>query len=157
VNGAQLRHDAVDLSVAARAVIDDLARGEPQRSVAVVIDDQMTATGDGRLIRLVLQNLIGNAWKFTRGREPAEIHVGARREHELTVYFVRDNGAGFDMQYAARLFEPFHRLHHPDDFPGSGIGLATVQRIITRHAGRIWAEGTQGAGATFWFTLSAPA
>jgi signal transduction histidine kinase len=157
VNGALLRHEAVDLSAAARAVIDDLVRGEPQRSVAVVIDDRMTATGDGRLIRLVLQNLLGNAWKFTRGREPAEIHVGARREQERTVYFVRDNGAGFDMQYAARLFEPFHRLHHPDDFPGSGIGLATVQRIITRHAGRIWAEGAQGAGATFWFTLPAPA
>ena len=156
VNGAQLRYDAVDLSATARAVIDDLVRGEPQRPVAVVIDDRMTATGDGRLIRIVLNNLIGNAWKFTRGREPAEIHVGARCEHERTVYFVRDNGAGFDMQYAARLFEPFHRLHHSDDFPGSGIGLATVQRIIMRHGGRIWAEGAQRAGATFSFTLPAP-
>jgi signal transduction histidine kinase len=157
VNGAQLRHEAVDLSTAARAVLDDLVRGEPQRAIAVLIDDRMTATGDGRLIRIVLRNLIGNAWKFTRGREPAEIHVGVRHERERTVYFVRDNGAGFDMQYAARLFEPFHRLHHPDDFPGCGIGLATVQRIITRHGGRIWAEGAQRAGATVSVTLPAPA
>jgi signal transduction histidine kinase len=156
VTGAQLRHEAVDLSTTARSVIDELVRGEPDRRVAAAIDDRMAAIGDGRLIRIVLQNLIGNAWKFTRGREPAEIHVGTRREHERTVYFVRDNGAGFDMQHAARLFEPFHRLHHGDEFPGNGIGLATVQRIISRHGGQIWAESARRAGATFSFTLPVP-
>jgi signal transduction histidine kinase len=153
VNSTQLRHEVVDLSAAARAVVDELARTEPGRKVHVAIDDHMTAPGDSRLIRIVLQNVIGNAWKFTRGCDPAEIHVGARRDGDRLVYFVRDNGAGFDMQYAARLFEPFHRLHHADEFPGNGIGLATVQRIVSRHGGRIWAEGVRRGGATFSFTL----
>jgi signal transduction histidine kinase len=153
VNSTQLRHEAIDLSAIARAVVDELARGEPERKVEVSIDDDMTATGDSRLIRLVLQNVIGNAWKFTRDSEPAEIRIAMRREADRVVYFVRDNGAGFDMQYAARLFEPFHRLHHIDEFPGNGIGLATVQRIISRHGGRIWAEGVRRGGATFSFTL----
>src|SRR5262249_13547785 len=136
VNSKHLRHEPIDLSAAARAIVDDLARSDAGRRVTVSIDDGMTANGDSRLIRLVLQNLIGHAWTFTGARDPAEIHVGARRDTDRLVYFVRDNGAGFDVQYAARLFEPFHRLHSTDEFPGNGIGLATVQRIVSRHGGR---------------------
>jgi len=109
--------------------------------------------GDGRLIRVLLENLIGNAWKFTRDVELARIAIGARHEADAAIYFVRDNGVGFDMQHATRLFEPFHRLHRIDEFPGNGIGLATVHRIVARHGGRIWAEGAPLGGATFSFTL----
>jgi signal transduction histidine kinase len=153
---AQLRTEAIDLTALARGVVDELSRIEPHRRVEVSIAEQLTAYGDGRLIRIVLQNLIGNAWKFTRDTHPARIDIGARRDHEPAIYFVRDNGVGFDMQHASRLFEPFHRLHRPDEFPGSGIGLATVQRILLRHGGLIWAEGVPRGGATFSFTLPGP-
>jgi signal transduction histidine kinase len=153
VTSAQLRYEPIDISAAARAVVDELSRVEPERRVDVSIADRLTAHGDGRLIRVVLQNLIGNAWKFTRDADSPHIDVGARRDHERVTYFVRDNGAGFDMQHATRLFEPFHRLHRTDEFPGSGIGLATVHRIVLRHGGRIWAEGVPQGGATFSFTL----
>jgi light-regulated signal transduction histidine kinase (bacteriophytochrome) len=101
----------------------------------------------------MLQNLLANAWKFTGKQPQPEVHFGAIRQGKETVFFVADNGAGFDMQYADRLFVPFQRLHTPADFEGTGIGLATVQRIVGRHGGRIWAEGQIGAGATFFFTL----
>jgi signal transduction histidine kinase len=153
VTSTQLRSEAIDLSAAARAVVDELSRIEHERHVEVSIADRLTAYGDGRLIRVVLQNLIGNAWKFTRNAASAHIAIGARGEHEPVTYFVRDNGAGFDMQHASRLFEPFHRLHRTDEFPGSGIGLATVQRILLRHGGRIWAEAVPHGGATFSFML----
>jgi signal transduction histidine kinase len=157
VTSTQLHSETIDLSAAARAVIDELARIEPERRVEVSIAEAMTAQGDGRLIRVVLQNLIGNAWKFTRDADPARITIGASRDRDPVTYFVRDNGAGFDMQHAQRLFEPFHRLHRADEFPGSGIGLATVHRILLRHGGRIWAEGAPRGGATFSFTLTGPA
>jgi light-regulated signal transduction histidine kinase (bacteriophytochrome) len=120
----------------------------------VVIDvrDALTADADRRLMRVVLENLMGNSWKFTVRVPAARIEVGS--DHDGLVYFVRDNGAGFDMTYAEKLFAPFQRLHSRADFPGSGIGLATVHRIVDRHGGRVWAEATVGAGATFYFTLA---
>jgi signal transduction histidine kinase len=115
------------------------------------VTEGLTAAGDADLIRLVLQNLLGNAWKFTAKRDDAEVEVGAEPG---AVLYVRDNGAGFDMRFAGKLFEPFQRLHAASDFEGTGIGLAIVHRVVTRHGGRIWADGTVGGGAVFRFTLA---
>jgi len=142
----------VNLSALAGSVADELRRGDPNRQVVFTIDPDVEAEGDERLLRLVLQNLLGNAWKFTAGRTPGTIAFGAERNGEV-VYFVRDDGAGFDMRYADQLFAPFHRLHGATEFPGTGIGLATVARIVQRHGGRVWAKGSVGEGATFYFTL----
>jgi light-regulated signal transduction histidine kinase (bacteriophytochrome) len=117
------------------------------------VDPLPPATGDRTLIRQVFANLIGNAFKFTRGRPAPRIEVGARSAGGDMIYLVRDNGAGFDMRYADKLFQVFTRLHHADEFEGNGVGLALVQRIIQRHRGRVWAEGVPNQGATFYFTL----
>lgn len=146
--------EAVDLSAFAEAVAEELRKSDPERKAAFIIKERLSAKGDPSLLRLVLENLIGNAWKFTSKKEKAEIEVGsATAEDGMVVFFVRDNGAGFDMKYADRLFNPFQRLHAEVEFPGTGIGLATVQRIIQRHGGRIWAVGQKDRGATFYFTL----
>ncbi|HEX7021355.1 MAG TPA: cache domain-containing protein, partial [Trueperaceae bacterium] len=144
----------VDLSAMARDVVAELASHHPERRVAVEIEAGLTAQGDARLLEIVLENLLGNAWKFTQGRENACIAFGARIMSGQMVYFVQDNGAGFDMAYAHKLFVAFQRLHRPGEFEGTGIGLATVDRIIRRHGGRVWAEGQEGKGATFFFTLT---
>jgi light-regulated signal transduction histidine kinase (bacteriophytochrome) len=115
----------------------------------------MLVTGDAGLLRLAMENLIGNAWKFTAGRQPAEISIGLQEDEGEAAVFVRDNGAGFDMQYANKLFLPFQRLHKPEEFEGNGIGLATVKKIINLHGGRLWAESLVGKGAVFHFTLPA--
>lgn len=128
-------------------------RAHPQRDVEVAVQEGLVADADPHLVRIVLQNLIGNAWKFTRDAARARIEVGATRDRARVEYFVRDNGAGFDMAYANKLFSPFQRLHSPAEFAGSGVGLATVARIVARHGGEISAEGRPGEGATFRFTL----
>src|SRR5262249_33496525 len=130
-----------------------LKKAEPDRAVEFVIDDGLHEEGDTALLGAVMDNLLGNAWKFTRKSRSARIEFGSADEGGQTVYFVNDNGAGFDMAYASKLFHVFQRLHSQDDFEGTGIGLATVQRIVNRHGGRIWAEGRVGEGACFRFTL----
>jgi light-regulated signal transduction histidine kinase (bacteriophytochrome) len=121
--------------------------------VEFVIQDEIKAKGDGRLLRIVLENLIGNSWKFTSMHPRARIEFGMLRQKETPVYFVRDDGAGFEMNYAQKLFGAFQRLHVVTEFPGTGIGLVTAQRIIHRHGGKVWAEGAVEKGATFYFTI----
>jgi len=138
-------------------VANDLRQRAPDRSAEIRIQDDLVVHGDPRLLRALVENLLGNAWKFTTRRCPARIEVGRRSgEANEAVYFVRDNGAGFDMAYADKLFGAFERFHAADEFPGTGIGLATVKRIVQRHGGRVWAEGVVDAGATFFFTLGVP-
>ena len=152
VTRTELDRAEIDLSSIARSVAERLARAAPDRQVELLVVDQLVANCDGRLMTIVFENLIGNAWKFTGKRSNACIEIGATGENPRT-YFVRDNGAGFDMSYASKLFGVFQRLHSAAEFEGTGIGLATVQRIVRRHGGRIWAEGEVGCGATFFFTL----
>jgi PAS domain S-box-containing protein len=147
---------AVDLSRLAAEVAEQLRTGEPARAVQVAIAPGVAGRGDEQLLRLLLQNLLGNAWKYTRYKQSARIEFGGAIQGGETVYYVRDNGAGFDMAYADKLFKPFQRLHRVEEFEGTGVGLAIVARVIQRHAGRVWAEGRPGAGATFYFTLAAP-
>ncbi len=137
----------------ARDVVAELQEGEPSRKVAIDIADGLTAQGDARLITIVLANLLGNAWKYTAKRPESQIALGQENNGNDTVFYVRDNGAGFDMAYADKLFAPFQRLHQASEFEGNGIGLATVQRIIARQGGRIWVKAAVGEGATFFFTL----
>ena len=143
----------VDLSAEAAEIVAELRHRDPEHTVAVEITPGMVARGDQALLRIALTNLLDNAWKFTRGRPGARIAVGVRPGDGARVFYVRDNGAGFAMAYAEKLFTPFQRLHTEAEFPGIGIGLAIVQRIIARHGGRVWAEGAEGQGATFYFTL----
>ena len=153
---AELRREPVDLSRMAAEVIEELAAGEPGREVGVRIVPGLVATGDAALLRNLLGNLLGNAWKFTRGREHAVIEFGAVDHPDgEPEFYVRDNGAGFEQAYVDKLFRPFQRLHSQEEFSGHGIGLASVRRIIERHGGRIRAEGREGDGAVFYFTLPA--
>ncbi|HEY4688477.1 MAG TPA: cache domain-containing protein [Anaerolineae bacterium] len=149
----EMRREAVDLSALARSIVAELQAADPTRAIEVVITDGLVVQGDARLLRVMLENLLGNAWKFTGKQPQARLEFGVTAQDGETVYFVRDNGAGFDMAYAGKLFGAFQRLHHLDEFPGTGIGLATVRRVIYRHGGRVWAEGAPEQGATFFFTL----
>mgnify|MGYP001089634485 CR=1 FL=1 len=153
-NRVELDAAPIDLSVIARAVADDLGAHTPERRASIAIADGLVASGSATLMRAVFENLLGNALKFTGRTADPRIEVGSTEAAGERVFFVRDNGAGFDMSHASRLFTPFQRLHSSQDFPGSGVGLATVQRIVHRHGGRIWAESEPGRGATFFFTLS---
>jgi light-regulated signal transduction histidine kinase (bacteriophytochrome) len=153
VTRAELREQEVDLSELTAMIAARLQEGEPERKVEVKIRPGLVVTGDSQLLKIALENLLENAWKFTAREPDARIELGLTQPAGEPTYFLRDNGAGFDMTYAARLFGPFQRLHAQHDFPGSGVGLATVQRIIHRHGGRVWAEGLVGQGATFYFTL----
>ena len=150
-----LRREFVDLSSVATGIIEDLRRAQPEREVRFVTEDGITAWGDVNLLRVALENLLGNAWKFTSKEPEATIEFGLARHDEgsAPAYFVADNGAGFDARYSDKLFGAFQRLHGAQEFEGTGIGLATVARIVHRHGGRVWAEGEVGKGASFFFTL----
>jgi PAS domain S-box-containing protein len=153
----ELRRSAMDLSGLARMVARDLEERDSGRKVEFAIAGGVRATGDANLLRVVLENLLGNAWKFTAKRKDARIEFGVETGSGEPVYRVRDNGAGFDMKYAGKLFGPFQRLHSASEFPGTGIGLATVQRVVHRHGGRVWAESAAGQGTTIRFTLGGEA
>lgn len=149
----EIRRVPVDLSTLAAAVVEDLQRSFPDRRVKVSITPGLAVLADQTLMRAVLENLLGNAWKFTSKTAQAVIEFGVRQEEDHRVFFVRDNGAGFNMAYKEQLFKAFQRLHSSHEFEGTGIGLATVQRIIHRHNGRVWVEAAEGQGATFSFTI----
>ncbi len=153
VGRVPLHLEAVDLSTLASEIAAELQRQYPDRQVICEIAPGLQVRADRELLRMALMNLLENAWKFTRTRTQGRIAVGMRRDGDRAVFFVRDNGVGFDMAYRNKLFQPFQRLHTEEEFPGTGIGLALVARIIQRHGGRIWADAVVGEGATFYFTL----
>ena len=153
ITRAEMRREEIDLSALARSLPAELQRAEPEREVEFVIADGLTANGDAHLMRIALENLFRNAWKFTGKHQKAKIEFAITQNNGKSAYYVRDDGAGFDMAYVNKLFGAFQRLHPVSEFNGTGIGLATVQRIINRHGGRIWAEGAVEKGATFYFTL----
>jgi light-regulated signal transduction histidine kinase (bacteriophytochrome) len=150
---SEIRRTRVDMSGLARSIAREFERTHPERQVEFAITPGLVVNADPDLLRSVLENLLGNAWKFTAKHAHARIEVAAAQQGGETVYFVRDDGAGFDSTYANKLFGAFHRLHTEAEFEGTGIGLAIVHRIIQRHGGRIWAEGAIEKGATFFFTL----
>ncbi|HEX6241509.1 MAG TPA: ATP-binding protein, partial [Polyangiales bacterium] len=159
---AELQRSRIELTPIAEAIVEELRREDPGHGVEVALEPAVWADADPELARIVLANLLRNAWKFTAGKVRPRIEFGCKRPisgvglgAEPPIYFVRDNGAGFRMEYADQLFVPFRRLHDQRDFPGTGIGLATVQRIVQRHDGRVWAEGAEGHGAAFYFTFAA--
>jgi light-regulated signal transduction histidine kinase (bacteriophytochrome) len=153
VTRTELKHEQVDLSALANEIAEELRRQGPERIVHFTIAPGLVAYGDKGLLRIVLDNLLGNAWKFTGGRSDTRIGMDTATQAGRQVYVLSDNGAGFDMAYADKLFGVFQRLHDAREFPGTGIGLATVQRIIHKHGGTIWAESEVGKGARFYFTL----
>ena len=148
-----LKREVVDLSELVNDTASDLKQGAPERKVEFLIQPRIRTFGDGNLLEIAIKNLLRNAWKFTQMREVARIEFGAREVAADKTCFVRDNGIGFDMSNAEKMFHAFQRLHSSSEFPGNGIGLTTVQRIINRHGGRVWAEGELDKGATFYFTL----
>jgi light-regulated signal transduction histidine kinase (bacteriophytochrome) len=160
VTRTTLSRQGVNLSALAKEIAKELKNSQPQREVEFFISEGLKAHGDERLLKVALENLLGNAFKFTSKEARATIEFGSTSsssssggEEGSPIYYVRDNGAGFEMAYSAKLFGAFQRLHNPEEFEGTGIGLATVARIVHRHGGRVWAEGEVGKGATFYFTL----
>lgn len=154
VTGIEINRRDMDLSAIVGTIVEDLKTQEPARSVDVSIEPDVHCKGDTQLMRIALENIVGNAWKFTRNETHAQIEFGVRRSAgQGLTYFIRDNGAGFKEEYAANLFAPFRRLHTAAEFPGTGIGLSIVQRVIRRHGGCVWAEGSVGNGAVIYFTL----
>jgi light-regulated signal transduction histidine kinase (bacteriophytochrome) len=152
ISRAEVHPVPLELAGIAQGILDRLRAAEPDRSIELALAHNIAAEADSTLLTAALDALLQNAWKFTRGREPARIEVGVQPATP-PVYFVRDNGAGFDMRYAGKLFSPFQRMHSEREFEGTGIGLAATQHIIRRHGGRLWAEAAVGHGATFYFTL----
>jgi light-regulated signal transduction histidine kinase (bacteriophytochrome) len=153
ITQAEMKHDAVDLSGMIREITEAHQKGNPDGVVDVNVQEGIMVQGDPYLLKIAMENLVGNAFKFTGKEAHPRIEFGTVIKDGNMVYFVQDNGAGFEMAYVDKLFGAFQRLHTTDEFPGTGIGLATVQRIIHRHGGRVWAEGEKGRGATFSFTL----
>ncbi|MBI5100699.1 MAG: PAS domain S-box protein [Nitrospirae bacterium] len=154
LSSLDIKRDMVDLSKLASDVIRQLSETEPDRKVEFELKGGLTVSADYQLMEIVISNLIGNAWKFTSKTENARIEFGVLNQNNRAVYYVRDNGAGFNPKYKEKLFQPFQRLHSENEFTGTGIGLAIVERIIRRHGGKVWAEGGTGKGATFFFTLN---
>jgi signal transduction histidine kinase len=148
-----LHYRPIDLSRLAASILESLMADKGERTVEISVSPGAHAIADEGLISLVLENLIRNAWKYSSKRNPSRIEFGFREEKDEVIFFVQDNGVGFNPNYADRLFRPFQRLHSHVDFPGTGVGLATVQRIVTRHGGRVWAEGSVDQGARFSFSL----
>lgn len=148
---AELQRNPVDLSELANAVVENLRRGEPERQVEFAVAERLPVDGDRRLLLILLENILGNAWKYTSKRGVA--HIEFSFEPERSAYAVRDNGAGFDMDYAEKLFRPFQRLHSTAQFEGNGLGLCIVRRIVERHGGRVWIESAKDRGTTIYFTL----
>jgi light-regulated signal transduction histidine kinase (bacteriophytochrome) len=153
VTRTELHKEQVDLSSMVQTIAREIQESAPQRQSTWAIQDGVVVQADSRLIKVVLENLLGNAWKFTANQPRSHIEFGLLEQNNEKVVFVRDNGAGFDMQYAGKLFGAFQRLHKAEEFEGTGIGLATVQRIIHRHGGRVWADSEIGRGTTLYFTL----
>jgi signal transduction histidine kinase len=153
VTKTEMHRERVDLSRMVKEIAGELRQREPQRNVEFAIADGAVVNGDVHLVRVAMDNLVANAWKYSSNKNPSRIEFGYREAEGATVYFIRDNGAGFDPTKAQRLFQPFQRLHAISEFPGTGVGLATVQRVLQKHGGRIWAEGGVNQGATFSFTL----
>lgn len=154
VSRAEMKSERIDVTDLVQQIVAELRRATPDRTIDILIRPGMTTTGDPQLVRLAFQNLLENAWKFTSRRPGATIDVGLSRDPDGTpAFYVGDNGAGFDPAYADKLFGAFQRLHTTSEFPGTGIGLATVQRIVHRHGGHVWAEGETNQGACFYFTL----
>ncbi len=154
ITRVEMQRGRVDLSALARKAFEEIRKSHPERPVEFVLAEGLAAAGDERLLGVVLRNLFDNAWKFTARAGRARIEFGAVPAPPGPAYFVKDNGTGFDMTYAGKLFQPFQRLHPMREFPGTGVGLATVKRIIERHGGRVWIEAQPGQGATVYFTLS---
>jgi signal transduction histidine kinase len=150
---SEMRRERVDLSALVEGFAEELKRAQPERRVEFVVEGGLVVEGDGTLLRVAMENLLRNAWKFTGKQPRARIEFGVTEREDTRAYFVRDDGAGFDEAYAGKLFGAFQRLHGASEFEGTGIGLATVQRIVHRHGGRVWAQGRVGHGATFYFTL----
>ncbi|MBS2026014.1 MAG: GHKL domain-containing protein, partial [Deltaproteobacteria bacterium] len=153
VTRAPLEKSDIDLSQLAAAILDDLRAHDRERQIDILLAPGLTTRGSPQLLRVAMQNLLDNAWKYTRRTDKPQLELGQKQLEREVAYYVKDNGAGFDPAYAQKLFQPFQRLHPASQFEGTGIGLATVARIVQRHGGRIWAEGRPGEGATFWFTL----
>lgn len=155
ISRTELRRELVDLSDMARKILTQLQESEPSRKVELRVGEGLVAEGDPQLLRALLENLLGNAWKFSGKVEVTRIEFATMPGEQPPVYYVRDFGAGFNMEYAAQLYAPFRRLHTSQEFEGTGVGLATVERIVRRHEGQIWGESVEGEGATFYFRLSA--
>jgi PAS domain S-box-containing protein len=153
ITRTELHYEPVNLSKLSHEILYQLRHTDPEKQVKWTVHDNLNVIGDARLLEVALQNLIENAWKYTRDTSPAHIEIGSESFQGETAYFVKDNGVGFHMEHANKLFKPFHRLHSPKEYEGTGIGLATVQRIIQRHGGRVWAKSVENQGATFYFTL----
>ena len=153
VTTSTMNREEIDLSEFARSITEELQHIEPDRKVEFVVPARAQAYADPRLLRIVMDNLLRNAWKYTSRHDRARIEFGREVKNDRIVYFVKDDGSGFSPQSADRLFQPFQRLHSAAEFPGNGIGLATVRRIVQRHGGEVWAEGRVEMGATFYFTL----
>jgi len=149
----ELQRELIDLSGLVSEILEELRRADPEREVSVAIADGVTVEGDAKLLRVALENLLGNAWKYTARVEQPRIEFGTTTEEQKTVYYLKDNGVGFDMRYVDKLFHAFQRLHNSQDYEGTGIGLATVQRVVQRHGGKIWASSEPGKGSSFYFTL----